>query len=117
MKIDSIIEIGYNTNIKYEYDEAHDLIRCDRVMNTSFFYPANYGYIPNTLAGDGDPLDILVVCDYTLHPGIIIESKIIGVLVMEDEKGFDEKIIAVPSKSVDKSYQHIHNITDLNQNI
>ena len=58
-------------------------------------YPGNYGYIPDTLAGDGDALDILVVCDYPLYPGTVINSRIIGVLLMEDEKGQDEKIIAV----------------------
>ena len=116
MIIDAIIEIGYNTNINYEFDEKEKRIRCDRVMNTSMVYPANYGYIPNTLGGDGDPLDILVVCDYSLYPGIIIEVKVIGVLVMEDEKGMDEKIIAVPSNSVDKNYINIHTLEDLRPN-
>ena len=115
MIIDSIIEIPYNTFIKYEYDMKYEKIRCDRILNTSMLYPGNYGYIPNTLAGDGDPLDILVICDYQLYPGIIIECKVIGVLIMEDEKGMDEKIISIPSDIVDPNSQYIHDLHDISQ--
>ena len=101
MNIQAVIEIPYQTCVKYEYDENYEKLRCDRILNTSMLYPGNYGYIPNTLGGDGDPLDILVLCDYQLYPGTIIECKVIGVLLMEDEKGIDEKIISVPSESVD----------------
>ena len=76
-------------------------------------YPGNYGYIPNTLSGDGDPIDILLVCDYAIYPGIVIETKIIGVLMMEDEKGQDEKIIVVPSSNVDPNYVLINELKDL----
>ena len=100
--VDVIIEIPYNSHIKYEYDEKINKIRCDRILNTSMNYPGNYGYIPNTLSGDGDPLDILMVCDYQLLPGIVIKSKIIGVLLTEDEKGADEKLLVVPYKGVDQ---------------
>tara|TARA_B100000963_G_C22547344_1_gene635054 strand:+ start:200 stop:691 length:492 start_codon:yes stop_codon:yes gene_type:complete len=117
MIIDAIIEIPLNSNIKYEYDEKHDKLRCDRIMNTSMIYPGNYGYIPNTLAGDGDPLDILVLCDYSINPGIIIECKIIGVLIMKDEKGLDEKIIAIPSNNVDINSEKINNLDDLQENL
>ena len=113
--IDVIIEIPYNSYVKYEYDDVIDKIRCDRVLNTSMLYPGNYGYIPNTLAGDGDPLDILLVCEYPIYPGIVIQTKVIGVLVMEDEKGLDEKLIVVPSSSVDKNYTNINNINDLSE--
>ena len=80
--VDIIIEIPYNTFVKYEYDDSIGKIRCDRILNTSMLYPGNYGYIPNTLSGDGDPIDILLVCDYAIYPGIVIETKIIGVLMI-----------------------------------
>lgn len=117
MIIDAIIEIPYNSNIKYEYDEKYDKLRCDRIINTSMLYPGNYGYIPNTLAGDNDPLDILVVCDYSINPGIIIECKIIGVLIMKDEKGLDEKIIAIPSNNVDINSEKLNDLNDLQENL
>ena len=107
--IDAIIEIPYNTFIKYEYDKSKKRMRCDRILNTAMLYPGNYGYIPNTLASDGD----LVVCDYKLKSNCIIETKVIGVLIMTDEKGLDEKIIAVPSNDIDSQYKDINNIFDL----
>ena len=111
--VDVIIEIPYNSYVKYEYDSNLNKIRCDRVLNTSMCYPGNYGYIPNTLSGDGDPLDILLVSEYPLYPGVVIKSRIIGVLLTEDEKGDDEKIIAVPAKEVDPSYTDVINYLDL----
>jgi inorganic pyrophosphatase len=111
--IDVMIEIPYNSYIKYEYDEKVGKIRCDRILNTSMCYPGNYGFIPNTLSGDGDPLDILLISDYSLHPGIVINARIIGVLLTNDEKGDDEKIIMVPDDSVDTSYSEIDNYDQL----
>ena len=113
MNIQAVIEIPYQTCVKYEYDENYEKLRCDRILNTSMLYPGNYGYIPKTLGGDGDPLDILVLCDYQLYPGIIIECKVIGVLIMEDEKGLDEKIISVPSEFVNSNSKFIENINDI----
>ena len=112
-RVDAVIEIPYNTFVKYEYDEESKKMRCDRILNTSMLYPGNYWYIPNTLAGDGDPLDILLVCDYPIYPGVIIKTKIIGVLIMNDEKGKDEKIIVVPSEEVDTNYKDINELKDL----
>lgn len=111
--IDIIIEIPYNSFVKYEFDEEKNKMRCDRILNTAMLYPGNYGYIPNTLAQDGDALDVLLICDYPIYPNIIVESKIIGVLIMEDEKGIDEKILAVPSNNVDGSYKNINEISDI----
>ena len=71
------------------------------------------GYFPNTLAGDGDPLDVLVISEYALHPGTIINVKIVGVLLTKDEKGSDEKIIAVPAPDVDPNFSHINDINDI----
>ena len=113
--IDIIIEIPYNSFVKYEIDEKENKIRCDRILNTAMLYPGNYGYIPNTLAQDGDALDVLLICDYPIYPNVIIESKIIGVLIMEDEKGIDEKILAVPSNNVDPSFKYINEINDISK--
>ena len=111
--VDIIIEIPYNSFIKYEYDKEKQMMRCDRVLHTAMAYPGNYGYIPNTLSGDGDPLDIIMISDYSLYPGTLVKAKIIGVLFTTDEKGADEKIIAVPSKNVDPNYTHINSYIDL----
>jgi inorganic pyrophosphatase len=111
--VDMIVEIPYNSNIKYEYDKNMDKIRVDRILNTSMLYPGNYGYIPNTLSGDGDPLDVLLITDYPILPGSIVDVRIIGVLYTVDEKGEDEKIIAVPTNDVDSSYENISSLNDL----
>jgi inorganic pyrophosphatase len=113
--VDMIVEVPYRSNVKYEIDKKLNLMRCDRILNTSMSYPGNYGYIPNTLAGDGDPLDILLISDYQIFPGTIINVKIIGVLLTEDEQGNDEKIIAVPNEQVDPTYSEINNIKDLSK--
>ena len=95
--VDIIIEIPYNSFVKYEYDKTEQKMRCDRVLHTAMAYPGNYGYIPNTLSGDGDPLDVLMICEYPIYPGTIVKARMVGVLFTKDEKGDDEKIIAVPS--------------------
>ena len=114
---DIIIEVSYGSNIKYEIDKDTNLLRLDRILNTSMMYPGNYGFFPNTLAGDNDPLDALLVTNYPLNPGIIVDTKIIGVLITVDEKGEDEKMIVVPSDSVDPSFKNINDISDLDENL
>ena len=114
--IDVYIEIPSGSNIKYEYDSDYKCVRCDRILNTALVYPSNYGFVPNTIAGDGDPLDVLLISDYKLYPNTIIEAKIIGVLLTEDEKGEDHKIIAVPSSKVDPRYNSINNYNELDSN-
>lgn len=111
--IDMIVEIPRNSNVKYEYDKECNMMRCDRIISTSMLYPGNYGYIPETLSGDGDPLDILLLCDYHIYPGTIVSVKVIGVLLTVDEKGDDEKLIAVPENIVDKSSININDLDDL----
>ena len=69
---DMIVEIPRNSNVKYEFDKELGRMRCDRIISTSMLYPGNYGYIPKTLSGDGDPLDILLLCDYPIYPGTVI---------------------------------------------
>ena len=87
MIFQAVIEIPFGTNIKYEYDENHNLLRCDRILNTSMSYPGNYGYIPNTLGRDNDPLDAVVLCD-SLIPGSTIKCKLIGALETTGIKPF-----------------------------
>lgn len=111
--IDMIVEIPFSTNIKYEYDEKLKLLRCDRLLSTSMIYPGNYGFIPNTMGGDNDPIDILLVSNIKLTPGCVVNVKIIGLLETEDEKGKDEKIIAVFSEKIDKKTKLINDISDL----
>ncbi len=112
-KVHALIEIPYGSNIKYELDKESGAIWVDRVMYSAMYYPANYGFVPNTLAADGDPVDIMVLTDYAVAPGSVIKSRLIGVLVMEDEKGMDEKLIAVPVSKVDPTYDDIKSIEDL----
>ena len=95
--INVIIEIPMNHDpIKYEMDKDSGAIFVDRFMQTSMSYPANYGFVPHTLSEDGDPIDVLVISHWPIMPGAVIRSRPIGVLLMEDESGKDEKIIAVP---------------------
>ena len=113
---DMVVEIPFNSNIKYEFDEKNNL-RCDRMLHTSMMYPGNYGYFPHTLAGDGDPLDVLLISSYPLQPGCHIMVRVVGALVTRDEKGLDEKIIAVPGKKIDTMYDDIMELDDLGNNI
>ncbi|HIC10832.1 MAG TPA: inorganic diphosphatase [Campylobacterales bacterium] len=112
-KVKALIEIPYGSNVKYELDKDSGAIVVDRVVYSAMFYPANYGFVPNTLAKDGDPADILVLNDYPLIAGSVINCRIIGVLVMEDESGMDEKLLAVPVTKVDPRYSNIQDIQDL----
>jgi inorganic pyrophosphatase len=116
--INVVIEIPANSDpIKYELDEHSGLIKVDRFLNTSMQYPVNYGSIVGTKGGDGDMLDALVICDYSLIPGVIINVKPIGVLYMVDEGGNDEKILTVPSPKLHKMYENINDIEDISQHL
>ena len=112
-KLNAVIEIPYGSNIKYEIDKDSGAVVVDRVLYSAVFYPANYGFVPNTLADDGDPADILVLNDYALQAGSVIACRLIGVLVMEDEAGMDEKLLAVPVSKIDPKYDNIKSFTDL----
>lgn len=112
-KINAVIEIPYGSNIKYEIDKDSGAVMVDRVMYSAMFYPANYGFVPNTLANDGDPADILVLNEYPLQAGSVIPCRLIGVLVMEDESGIDEKLLAVPISKIDPRYDNIKSLNDL----
>lgn len=112
-KINAVIEIPYGSNIKYEIDKDSGAVVVDRVVYGAMFYPANYGFIPNTLANDGDPADILVLNEYPLQAGSVIKCRLIGVLIMEDESGMDEKLLAVPISKIDPRYDNIKSLDDL----
>ncbi|HEC1790949.1 TPA: inorganic diphosphatase [Campylobacter lari] len=112
-KLNAVIEIPYGSNIKYELDKESGAIMVDRVMYSAMFYPANYGFIPNTLADDGDPIDVLVLNEYPIQAGSVIPCRLIGVLLMEDESGMDEKLLAVPVSKIDPRYDNIKSLDDL----
>ena len=115
--INVVIEVSANSNVKYEMDKDSGALIVDRFLHTPMFYPANYGFLPHTLADDGDPLDALVITRFKLLEGSVIKAKPVGVLIMEDEKGMDEKIICVPAKKLDKSYENINDIKDLPEQV
>ena len=115
--INVIIEVPANSAVKYELDKDSGAVVVDRILFTPMFYPCNYGFMPNTLSDDGDPVDVLVVGRHELAPGSVIRCVPVGVLMMEDEKGGDEKIVAVPHKKIDAQYDGITSYTDLPQNL
>ena len=99
--------------VKYELDERSGALFVDRFLHTSMVYPFNYGFIPNTLAEDGDPLDILVVTPMPVVAGAVIRARPVGVLLMSDEKGVDEKILAVPIDATNPYYSDVKEYDDL----
>ena len=99
--------------IKYEMDKAAGALVVDRFLYTSMRYPGNYGFIPHTLSGDGDPCDVIVANTRAIAPGAIMAVRIVGVLLMEDEAGGDEKLIGVPAPKLTPRYDHVENYTDL----
>lgn len=101
--------------VKYELDKESGAVFVDRVVNTPMFYPCNYGFVPNTLHADGDPTDVLVICDFPLQPGVVIKCRPVGVLKMEDDGGMDDKLIAVPLVKVDPFQAHVKELTDVPQ--
>ena len=112
--VNVIIEIpAHSEPIKYEVDKKTGALFVDRLMSTSMRYPCNYGYIPNTLSDDGDPVDVLVITPFPLINNSVITSRPIGVLVMEDEAGLDHKILCVPTQDITPLYDNIQNPEDL----
>lgn len=109
-----IIEIPANSSpVKYEVDKDVGMLVVDRFMSTPMFYPANYGFIPHTLADDGDPMDVLVVSPYPIQAGAMIRCRPVGVLHMEDEAGGDAKVLAVPHKKLSTLYDNVQEPGDL----
>ena len=112
--VNVIIEVPVGGQpIKYEMNKEAGTLFVDRFLYTPMTYPGNYGFVPHTLSGDGDPVDVLVCNTRQLVPGCYINVRPIGVLIMEDNAGEDEKIIAVPMPKVTRRYEDVHNYTDL----
>lgn len=110
-EINVIIEIPKDAEpVKYEVDRESGAMFVDRILSTPMRYPCNYGYVPNTLCGDGDAADVMVILPLPLIPGSVIRCRPVGVLRMSDEAGNDEKILAVPVEAVFAGYAHIHDI-------
>jgi len=112
--INVVIEVPVGGEpIKYEMDKASGALFVDRFLYTPMRYPGNYGFVPHTLSADGDPIDVLVCNTRAIVPGAVINCRPVGVLLMEDDGGGDEKLIAVPSDKLTKRYSHIKTTSDL----
>ncbi len=107
----AIIEVPRGSQNKYEFDHEQGVVKLDRVLFAPMFYPCDYGFFPETLGGDGDPLDVLVMVTNPLFPGVAVDVRPIGVLVMSDDKGQDEKILAVAKD--DPRFKHINDLEDI----
>lgn len=112
-KVKVIIEIPVGSNIKYEVEKESGAVVLDRVMHSAMYYPANYGFVNQTLSQDGDPADVLVLTEYEMVPGCVVNCRLVGVLIMEDESGIDEKLLAVPVGKIDPTFNEIQDLGDI----
>ena len=113
-EVNVVIEIPIGGEpIKYEMDKASGALVVDRFLYTAMHYPGNYGFVPHTLSDDGDPCDVIVANTRAIVPGAIMACRIVGVLLMQDEHGGDEKLLAVPSSRLTQRYDSVKNYTDL----
>jgi inorganic pyrophosphatase len=113
-EVNVIIEVPIGGEpIKYELDKASGALVVDRFLYTAMRYPGNYGFIPHTLSGDGDPVDVLVANTRAIAPGAVMSVRPVGVLLMEDNAGMDEKIVAVPSSHISQRFESVANYSDL----
>jgi inorganic pyrophosphatase len=113
-EVNVVIEVPIGGEpIKYEMHKPSGALMVDRFLYTSMRYPGNYGFIPHTLSGDGDPCDVLIANTRAVFPGAIMSVRIVGVMVMEDEAGGDEKLIGVPAPKLTQRYDHVQTLTDL----
>ena len=116
--VNVVIEIAANADpVKYESDKDSGALMVDRFIGTSMVYPCNYGYIPQTLAADGDPVDVLVLTPYPLMPGCVVRVRSIGILKMTDEAGGDAKLLAVPVAKLLPQYKHYQSTADVPQEL
>lgn len=112
--VNVIIEVPLGADpVKYELDKESGAMYVDRFLHTAMFYPANYGFIPHTLCGDGDPIDVMVVGRVPVVPGAVVRSRPVGVMIMEDEGGLDEKIVAVPHDKLHPYWEDVSSYRDL----
>lgn len=117
-EVNAVIEVAQNSApVKYELDKDSGALFVDRFLYTAMFYPCNYGFIPNTLSDDGDPCDILIASQWPVQPGAVLPCRPVGVLIMADEEGEDEKILAVPKAKLDAYYAGVTSYQDLPDNL
>ena len=114
---DVVIEVSLGSGVKYEYDASSSRARVDRILSCAMTYPGNYGFVENTLAEDGDCTDVLIVNEQAINTGAIVRCRAIAVLRMQDEKGRDDKIIAVPVTEVDSRYDTVRDLEDLHKSV
>lgn len=112
-EVNVFIEIPAGVSVKYELDKESGMIMVDRFLYTDMAYPFNYGFVPHTLSGDGDPLDVLVLTSKPVVPGVVIGAKVIGVLETEDESGPDSKVIAVPMEKTNPEFGKYNDVSEL----
>ena len=111
--VNVLVEIPMGSSVKYEFDKESCIVKVDRFLYTSMFYPFNYGFIPGTLEEDGDPVDVLVISREPVAPGSVIEAVPIALLDMEDEEGKDSKVVAVPKPKLDPYYASWRDLNDV----
>ena len=112
--INVVIEVPQHADpVKYEMDKESGAIFVDRFIHTAMHYPCNYGFVPNTLSEDGDPVDVLVVSPFALVPGCVVACRPVGMLKMEDEAGMDAKLLAVPVSKLNPGYEHVREPEDI----
>lgn len=111
--VNVLIEVPMDSKVKYEFDKDTEMVTVDRFLFFDKGYPANYGFIPDTLSGDGDPVDVLVLAPFALAPGVVIQAKPIGMLETEDESGQDAKLVAVPTEKANPEFGKYNDISEL----
>lgn len=112
--VNVVVEVPLGSDpVKYELDKASGALYVDRFLHTAMFYPCNYGFIPHTLSDDGDPIDVLIAGRVQVLPGAVVRARPVGVLVMEDEKGQDEKVMSVPVDELHPYYRDVTSYRDL----
>ena len=116
-EINVFVEISQGSSVKYELDKDSGCLTVDRFLHTSRVFPFNYGFVPQSHAKDGDPLDVVVISSSTVFPGSVISVRPIGKLEMEDEAGLDNKIIAVPVTKIDPEYKQVEDIGDISDHL
>lgn len=109
--VNVVIEVPAHSSNKYEYDKATGMIRLDRVLYAAMRYPGDYGFVPSTLGGDGDPLDVIMLSTHAFLPGVLVEARVVGMLHMTDDKGSDNKILGVPVS--DPRFAHVSGLEDV----
>lgn len=116
-EINVIIDIPKGCSNKYEYKEEKGYFELDRVIYSPIFFPFEYGFIPQTSSEDGDALDVVLLLTYPTFSGCLIKARPVGILLMEDEKGIDHKIVAVPLEKIDPHFKNIKDIGDINEHL